>query len=133
MSHYCAVSEARSKMPCMDQCDECRDYELQQMGEYLMHTPKKLVTKLIERIEKHYTFECEGGPLVMCREWIELKQRLNEAEAKLATALASERERCANVVRDYRWYELHRDCCEGNMGWLISKLESAIRAIPIGE
>jgi hypothetical protein len=27
MSHYCAVSEARGRMPCMDQCDDCRDYE----------------------------------------------------------------------------------------------------------
>lgn len=27
MSHYCAVAEARGKMPCGEQCDECRTYE----------------------------------------------------------------------------------------------------------
>lgn len=27
MSHYCAVSEARGRMPCGHQCDECYDHE----------------------------------------------------------------------------------------------------------
>lgn len=27
MSHYCGVAEARGKMPCMAQCDECYKYE----------------------------------------------------------------------------------------------------------
>lgn len=27
MTHYCAVAEARGRMPCGDQCDECRDHD----------------------------------------------------------------------------------------------------------
>lgn len=35
--HYCAVSEAREKMPCMEQCKECYDYEHE--GEEPMSSP----------------------------------------------------------------------------------------------
>lgn len=34
MSHYCGVSEARGRMPCGNQCDECRDHERSLAGEH---------------------------------------------------------------------------------------------------
>ena len=27
-NHFCGVAEARGRMPCGDQCDECKAYEL---------------------------------------------------------------------------------------------------------
>ena len=33
MSHYCGVAEARGKMPCMEQCDECAEYEKAEAGD----------------------------------------------------------------------------------------------------
>lgn len=32
--------------------------------------------KLIERLEMHYQFECEAGPLKNCMEWVDLKAAL---------------------------------------------------------
>jgi hypothetical protein len=38
-----------------------------------------------------------------------------------------ERERCAKIAEAYRWDEIHNECCEGNMGWLLDKIATAIR------
>ena len=37
-------------------------------------------------------------------------------------------EKCAEIADEYRWGDLYRECCEGNMGWLLGKISGAIRA-----
>ena len=72
----------------------------------------------------------ESEPVEEC---VALRHRLEQAEAQLAAERDKALEDAAKVVRDYRWDKLHNECCEGNMGWLISKLGSAVRAIAAEE
>lgn len=37
--------------------------------------------ELIKRLEQHYAFECEGGPLRLCVEWQQLSSALSIARA----------------------------------------------------
>lgn len=39
------------------------------------------VVGLAARLESHYRFECEAGPLKNCVEWIELRKRITEMAA----------------------------------------------------
>ena len=32
---------------------------------------------LVDRLENYYDFQCEGGPLRYCREWLELKKQIS--------------------------------------------------------
>lgn len=36
------------------------------------------IVELASRLESHYKFDCEAGPLKNCVEWIELRKRLAE-------------------------------------------------------
>ncbi len=55
-------------------------------------------------------------------------EEMDKHKAKLSACRAAAMEEAAGIVGSYRWDELHNECCEANMGWLISQLETAIRA-----
>ena len=69
------------RQPPTDDCPECNGPAA------LCGQPKPPadVAALVERIENYYSFECEGGPLRLCADWITIKGSI--------TALAQERDR----------------------------------------
>lgn len=44
---------------------------------------KDSVKYLLDRLEKHYSFECEGGPLSLCTEWYQLKTLVSAPERRI--------------------------------------------------
>ena len=46
----------------------------------------------LERLETHYDFQCEGGPLALCVEWQQLKAEIDR--------LTTERERTAHLLSE---------------------------------
>ena len=48
MSHYCGAAEARGKMPCGNQCDECRIYE-QGEDEMVMNEAQRAEFEVLTR------------------------------------------------------------------------------------